>query len=98
VTLGLGIGANTAVFSIADSLLFRALPLPQPERLFQVLQPDGPGLVDFGQLFETSDYVEMRDRVQGYAGLLAQSPVRVLPASIGGGPDESVRHTTVSEN
>jgi len=48
VTLGLGIGANTAVFSIADALLFRALPLPQPEWLFQVLQPDGPGLTGYG--------------------------------------------------
>jgi hypothetical protein len=63
VTLGLGIGANTAVFSIADALLFRALPLPQPERLFQVLQPDGPGLTGYGELFAIPDFAEMRDRV-----------------------------------
>src|SRR6187401_2239371 len=34
LTVALGVGANTAVFSVADSVLFRPLPFPDADRLF----------------------------------------------------------------
>jgi hypothetical protein len=43
LSLALGIGANTAIFSLIDSLMLKALPVSRPERLLQVTIAKDPG-------------------------------------------------------
>ena len=43
LTLAVGIGANTAVFSVADALFFRSLPVDRPEELFYLQRVGSEG-------------------------------------------------------
>jgi len=76
VTLALGVGANAAIFSFADALLFRPLPIRQPDRvmaLFHVARGDATSFSSFSQ----PDYVDFRDGTTLFDGLAARSALDI---------------------
>ena len=60
ITLGLGIGANTAIFSVINSVLLRPLPFYEPERLIGVWQT-APGVKITNLSASFGDYVTYRE-------------------------------------
>ncbi|HEX8925278.1 MAG TPA: ABC transporter permease, partial [Terriglobales bacterium] len=75
LSIALGIAANTAVFSVANGLLWGLLPVSHPERLVMFSE---------GKSFSYPDYLDYseltRDVFDG--GVLAHFPI--IPASVGG--------------
>jgi predicted permease len=70
ITLALGIGANTAIFSVADKLLLRPLPVKDPHRLALVSgETVNPKFVN--NIFSYPDYVDYRDQNEVFSDLFA---------------------------
>jgi predicted permease len=80
LSLALGIGANTAIFSLIDALLLRMLPVRNPQQLV-VLRPMSKRGEEVG--FSYPLFVQVRDRTQVFSGILA--------AANGAGAREMVR-------
>ena len=86
LSLALGIGANTAIFSLLDQVVLRSLPVADPERLVALHgNYSGPGEsssswgTNSESVFPYPFYKELRDRVPAFSGMLASAiaPVRI---------------------
>jgi len=69
-TLALGIGANTAMFSVVDTLLLRAAPFPHPEEIVQVL---GTSRQSEFESFSEPDLPEIRAQATSFSSLAPYS-------------------------
>lgn len=100
--LAVGIGANTAVFTVLDRLLFHPLPVANPSRLLIVSewskQVGGNGELQNGLSFSYPQYLYLRDHNQPFSGLGAEAILAVRE----GRPHQRLEHpaeaTAVSGN
>jgi macrolide transport system ATP-binding/permease protein len=78
VTLALGIGANTAIFSLVNTALLRPLPIEKPDRLVSLNSVSTTGKDNY-PTFSYPNYRDLRDRNDVFDGLLCYrfSPISV---------------------
>jgi predicted permease len=68
LSLAIGIGANTAIFSVANALLLRPLPYRDPDHLV-ILWNRSPGLAITQDWFSTAQYFDIRNNHSGFEQL-----------------------------
>jgi len=77
LTLALGIGANTAVFTVVHGVLLQPMPFPEPDRLFLVSYSPQHGPFETGPSLSDHDYLEFRDQDRLFEHLTSFTGSRV---------------------
>src|SRR5215472_1265267 len=104
LSLAIGIGANTAIFSVMDSVLLKSLPVKDPQQLVILTDPNFSGTnvgLDTGErnLMSYAEFVQLRDHATTMSGLCAaQCEINRIPVHIAGGGQEDANGKLVSED
>jgi predicted permease len=87
LSIAIGVGANAAMFSVADGLVLRPLQVPRPNEVVGInaIAPRTGETFVTNRLFSHPDYVDLRLRAKSFTGVLAYS---VVITSVANRPDE----------
>jgi putative ABC transport system permease protein len=88
ITLALGIGANTAIFSVCNAVLFKPLPYAEPDRIVMLWERQGDGTP--GDV-APANFVDWRDASRSFSGMAAVRTSSFAPSFILGGQSEASR-------
>src|ERR1700694_2950263 len=105
LSLTIGIGANTAIFSVINAVLLKALPVHKPEQLVMLTNPSVGGVLIGVEgpergLLSYPEFVQIRDHLATVSGVAAsQSQLNLWDMTIAGSShQEQVRGKLISEN
>ena len=96
ITIALGIGANTAIFSVVNAVILRPLPYTDADRLMMLWSTtakDG----NQEQPFSFADYNDLRAQAKSFSTIAAASPLWNFTLT-GGGEPEPIQGLWVSQN
>jgi putative ABC transport system permease protein len=96
LTLALGIGANTAIFSVVQSVLLRRLPYQDPARLVEVWNSYLPQFPEFA--LSGADFDDWRSQAKSFSQMAAYWSVPVDANLTGAGDSSRVETTYASSN
>ncbi len=87
LTLALGIGANTAIFSVVNVLLFKPLPYPEPERLIVLAREDmqaerSSGDIGYMQYWPYPVFAALREQNRSFEEMAASANLTTTVAIV----------------
>jgi predicted permease len=99
LTLALGIGVNTALFTVINAVALRPLPVKEPDQIVKVYRKElgqsGRNVSGSATMLAYPEYTSFRDNAQTFSGLTAYADVSL---TLGGAEAEEIKGLLVTAN